>query len=180
MNKQKRYEGKENGKAARARSQATRQKKRDELKKVRRSHEGRRRILGSAKFSKLFTVHSAKAPKRTGKVSDSDRPLELKGTPAGIFVRVYRESEAPQCVQGGVPRWSESDLNPAHKKRLTKEKVMTDANIEQLKREFGNEVVRIMTQTGNTTFDNVRRDFWKRGLSDPAMDEIVREKMLGK
>jgi hypothetical protein len=120
MDKQERYEATEKGKEARARAQATRQKKRDALKKVRRVHESRRRVLGSAKFSKQYTVHSIVVKGRRG--------LQLS------FKKRYSvESEIPQCVQGGVPRWSESILNPAYRKQLTKEKAMTAFERDEVK-----------------------------------------------
>jgi hypothetical protein len=124
MDKQERYEATEKGKAARARAQATRQAKRKELAKVKRGHERRRRTLTSAKFSKQFTVHSTRATKHMdkGKLAEVNGTLGkgIKGVDAGSFARVYgtAESETPQCVQGGVPRWSESILNPAYKKKL--------------------------------------------------------------
>jgi len=58
MDKQKRYETTEKGKEARSRSRAKQKEKRDALKKIKRSHEARRRIVGAAKFSKEYAVHS--------------------------------------------------------------------------------------------------------------------------
>jgi hypothetical protein len=123
MDKQKRYEDTEKGKAARARAQATRQAKRKELAKVRLAHESRRRILSSAKFSKQYTVHTTVGAKQTEKVGDR---LLFSGVSAFKFERVYgeTESETPQCVQGGVPRWSESILNPTYVKKLNEDETL--------------------------------------------------------
>ncbi len=112
MDKQTRYETTEKGKEARARSRAKQQEKRKELAKVRRGHEARRRSLGSAKFSKQYTVHT----------------ISVKGK-RGLQLSVKKrygatESETPQCVQGGIPRWSESISNPAYVKKLNEQETL--------------------------------------------------------
>jgi hypothetical protein len=121
VDKRTRYELTEKGKEARARSRAKQQEKRNELAKVRRGHERRRRTVGAAKFSKLFTVHSVTVKGKRG--------LQFS------FTKHYTTTEikTPQCVQGGVPRWSESILNPTYRKHLTEEKSMTAKKRDEVK-----------------------------------------------
>jgi hypothetical protein len=84
-----RYLETDKGKATLERKRKREQEKRKALAVVRRQHERRRRELTPARFAQVSTPN-----------------------------HIVRENEdiQPQCVQGGVPRWSESDLNPAYKK----------------------------------------------------------------
>lgn len=126
MDKQQRYEATEKGKEARARAQATRQAKRKELAKVRFDHEMRRRVFSSAKFSKQYTVHTTVGAKQAEKINTAanapSNELSLKGTSVFAIERHYREQLGnAECVQAGVPRWSESILNPTYVKKLNEE-----------------------------------------------------------
>ena len=110
----KKYAATEKGREARERAQSRRQAKRttarQELAKLKRINEIGRRTLTAAKFSKQQAAHSISVREEYGPL------VKVKLS----FARHYRvtESETPQCVQGGVPRWSESILNPAYKKKL--------------------------------------------------------------
>jgi hypothetical protein len=54
---------------------------------------------------------------------------------------------------------------------------MTDIDIEALKLEFKNAVVRALTGPGNAV---PKDEFRKRGLSDDVMSEIIHKVMAGK
>lgn len=129
MDKQKRYEATEKGKEARARAQATRQAKRKELAQIKRIHERSRRTLTAAKFSKRYTVHTVAGVKQAEKINtlanDPSNELSLKGTTVVAIERHYREELGnAECVQAGVPRWSESILNPAYVKKLNEDETL--------------------------------------------------------
>jgi hypothetical protein len=107
VDKYKRYAATDKGKATITKKREKEQEKRDALKKIKRRFvEANRRIV-VAKFSKQYTLHS---------ITVANGQLSVKKRFNAI------ESETPQCVQGGVSRWSESILNPTYKKMLAKEK----------------------------------------------------------
>jgi hypothetical protein len=54
---------------------------------------------------------------------------------------------------------------------------MTDANAEQLRREFKSDVAKAMAEQGNTFSPSLRPKYKERGLSDPAMDKLISEVM---
>jgi hypothetical protein len=56
------------------------------------------------------------------------------------------------------------------------ENYMTDAEHNALLNEFGNAVVRGMTQKGSDYSGNLKDMFKKRGLTDEEMTKIIREK----
>lgn len=70
-----------------------------------------------------FAVYTTRGIKQTGPAED-----ELIGAPPSKGVGVFKIARyyppvgltTPQCVQGGVPRWSESIKNPAYRKKLLK------------------------------------------------------------
>jgi len=55
---------------------------------------------------------------------------------------------------------------------------MADTNIEQLKLEFKNAVVKALTEQGNTFSGDLRPKYRERGLSDEIMDEIIRKTVI--
>jgi hypothetical protein len=90
-----RYLATAKGKATLERKRQREQEKRKALTKVKRQHEGLRRQLTAARFETIGT--------------------SIQPTHPDDIVRSV-------CVQAGIPRWSESILNPAYVKRLSKQK----------------------------------------------------------
>jgi hypothetical protein len=117
------------GKAMVARKRKKEQEKKKALTKVKLTHARDRRWMTAAKFSDSYTVYSATALKQieSREFDHATKPIPannqgINGLSNGVLKRQYNEQPSePECVQGGIPRWSESTLNPAYRKHLAKQ-----------------------------------------------------------
>jgi hypothetical protein len=104
----KRYAATEKGKDTIARKRKTVTEKRKALALKKFAHDQSRSGFAAAKFSKRIYAYNPLIG-----TSDNGQPKY------GLATRYrVKPSDEPQCVQAGIPRWSESILNPAYVKKL--------------------------------------------------------------
>jgi hypothetical protein len=109
----KQYAKSEKGKEAEARKQARKKAERKKLALLRLALEQNRRFMTAAKFSDRYTVFTSLSGRQKNSVLKT-----VKGVNTFVLERFYRDKPADsQCAQGGIPRWSESILNPAYRKK---------------------------------------------------------------
>jgi hypothetical protein len=123
----KQYAKTEKGKETEARKQEQKKEKRKALAVVRLNHDRSRLNFAAAKFSKRYTVHNVNEVKQiihkqfdhATKTIPANK-LGLNGLGMVTIKRQYNKqlAETPECVQGGIPRWSESILNPTYVRKL--------------------------------------------------------------